>query len=51
LKWLKEHDKIDILEFVETVARFRGLQYGVTYAEGFQAVRAWGRNVTRRLLP
>lgn len=51
LKWLKEHDKTDILEFIETIARFRGLQCGVLYAEGFQRAEAWGRNITKRLLP
>ena len=51
LKWLKEHDDIDILEFVRTVARFRGLQCGVKYAEGFRPLRVWGRMLTRRLLP
>jgi len=31
--WLEEHDKINLLEFVETIARFRALQCGVRYAE------------------
>ena len=51
LKWLKEHDKVDIVEFIEVVARYRGLQCGVLYAEGFQKADVWGRNTTRRLLP
>ena len=51
LKWLKEHDKIDILELIKTVARFRGLQCGVLYAEAFRKADVWGRNVPQRVLP
>lgn len=51
VQWLKEHDNIDILEFVDTVARFRGLQCGVRHAEGFRGLRAWGRISPERLLP
>jgi len=51
VQWLKEHDNIDIIEFMTTVARFRGLQAGVLYAEGFRRLRAWGRIGTTRLLP
>ena len=51
LAWLREHDGVDILDNVRTVARFRGLQCGVKYAEGFRIHSAWGRRVTKRLLP
>lgn len=51
ITWLLEHDHVDILDFIETVAKFRGLQCGVKYAEGFRKYEAWGRNTTRRLLP
>jgi len=51
VEWLKNHDHIDILEFMETVAKFRGLQCGVRYAEAFSAVRTWPRNPTKRYLP
>ena len=53
VKWLKEHDGIDILDFVRTVNRFRGLQVGVPYAEGFRRHEAWGRMrlALERLLP
>ena len=51
LEWLKAHDSIDVLEFVETTARFRGLQCGVKYAEGFCQFEVWGRKVPARLLP
>ncbi len=49
--WLMEHDNVDILDLIETVAKFRGLQCGVKYAEGFKKYEGWGRTVTRRLLP
>ncbi len=51
VQWLQEHDNIDILDFMETVARFRGLQCGATHAEGFRRLRAWGRIGCERLLP
>lgn len=51
LDWLREHDKVDILEFIRTVAEFRGLQCGVKFAEAFSRVEKWGRNPVGRLLP
>lgn len=51
ITWLKEHHATNILDFIETMARFRGLQCGSTYAEGFQSVRTWGRISAQRLLP
>jgi LmbE family N-acetylglucosaminyl deacetylase len=51
LKWLKEHDNIDVLDFITIMARSRGLQCGVHYAEGFRAEYAWGRNRAYRVLP
>lgn len=49
--WLRHHDSIDIHEFMETVARFRGLQCGVRYAEGFRQADAWPRVKPYRQLP
>lgn len=43
LQWLKEHDNIDFIDFMETVAKFRGLQCGVPYAEGFVKATIWPR--------
>jgi len=51
LAWLKEHDSADILDTVEIVARFRGLDCKVRYAEGFREYEVWGRRTTKRLLP
>jgi LmbE family N-acetylglucosaminyl deacetylase len=51
VKWLRDHDNIDIQEMVATQARFRGLQASVEYAESFRLVRRWGRVPTERLLP
>jgi LmbE family N-acetylglucosaminyl deacetylase len=51
ITWLKEHHASDILELIDTVAAYRGLQSGVQYAEGFQPLRAWGRLPCQRLLP
>lgn len=51
LEWLRDHDGVDMLEQLRTVARFRGLQCGVQYAEGFRPCNVWLRATTRRLLP
>ena len=51
MKWMRDHDGIDFAEFVKTCARYRGLQCGVQYAEGFTQCLAWPKIVPARLLP
>lgn len=51
IAWIKEHHTTDIPNLIETIARFRGLQCGCTFAEGFQSFRVWGRLSPKRLLP
>lgn len=51
LTWLMDHDKYDALDALETVAKFRGYQCGVKYAEGFIRYRVWGRNKPGSFLP
>lgn len=51
VKWMHDHDGIDFLDFVRTVAKFRGLQCGAAYAEGFKQCQTWPRLTTKRLLP
>lgn len=51
IKWMLEHDHIDFLDFVRTISKFRGLQCGVKYAEGFRQCMTWPRLKTLRLLP
>lgn len=51
MKWMREHDGIDFEDFVRTVSKFRGLQCGVKYAEGFIPCRVWPKISTKRLLP
>lgn len=51
LTWLDEHHESDVLDMIDTFARFRGLQCGARYAEGFRRWEAWGRVTTERLLP
>jgi len=51
LKWLKDHDNIDVIEFMEVVARTRGFQCNVLYAEGFRQADVWPRTPPGRLLP
>jgi LmbE family N-acetylglucosaminyl deacetylase len=51
MKWMRDHDHIDFAEFVTSCARFRGLQCGVRYAEGFRQCMAFGKMTTGRMLP
>ena len=51
LTWLRDHDGVDIVEQMRACSRFRGLQCGARYAEGFVQCRTWLRGTTRRLLP
>ncbi len=51
LKWIREHDDVDLLEQMEVTARYRGIQCGVQYAEGFAAHLTALRAAPRRLLP
>jgi LmbE family N-acetylglucosaminyl deacetylase len=51
LEFMKEHYGDDMLERMEAVARFRGIQANVRYAEGFIPMLRWPRVMTERLLP
>jgi len=51
IRWLQYHDNIDILELIETTAKFRGYQIGVKHAEAFQSAQYWLRLKSERLLP
>jgi LmbE family N-acetylglucosaminyl deacetylase len=52
ISFLKQYFNFDVLEQVETTARYRGIQAGVRYAEGFQRYggAGWG-NLTLHYLP
>jgi LmbE family N-acetylglucosaminyl deacetylase len=51
LAWLRAHDGVDVVADMLTATRYRGMQCGVAYAEGFKACRAWLRQTPRRVLP
>ena len=51
LTWMRDHDGIDFVEFMQAHTRFRGLQAGVKYAEGFRRCATWPRQPVTRLLP
>lgn len=51
LTWMKDHDHIDFMDFMLTQSKFRGLQCGVAYAEGFRRMEVWPRIPTGRVLP
>jgi LmbE family N-acetylglucosaminyl deacetylase len=49
--WLKDQYNVSIEDMVEVTSRFRGIQSGVKYAEGYIRAKAWPRGVTGTLLP
>lgn len=49
--WMKEYRRVDLMAEMEIIARFRGLQCGVSYAEGFRRLLAARRVTPERLLP
>ena len=49
--WLRDHDGEDVVANMKTSSRFRGMQCGVKYAEGFVQCRAYLKGTTKRLLP
>ena len=51
LRWLRDHDGVDIVETMRTATAYRGFQCGVRYAEGFAPCLTWLRGTTKRLLP
>ncbi|MGH9601336.1 MAG: PIG-L deacetylase family protein [Terriglobales bacterium] len=50
-RWLKEQYGISFLEFIELNARYRGIQSGCRYAEGFRHWRVWPGHSAVGLLP
>lgn len=51
VQWLDEHHANQVIDASRALARVRGLQAAVTYAEGFRPCLRWPRMTTRRLLP
>ena len=51
IRYMKERDGLDCLDYVRTMAKFRGYQCGVAYAEGFVPERVYPSLSPRRVLP
>jgi LmbE family N-acetylglucosaminyl deacetylase len=51
IKWVKDHDNIDLLQIMETFTRARGYQCGVTFAEAFCSEPVFARSRPYRQLP
>ena len=51
LTWLIDHKDLDFVDFSNTMAKFRGIQCGVAYAEAFRRCMAWPRITPYHLLP
>jgi N-acetylglucosamine malate deacetylase 1 len=51
IEWMSRYGGMDTREYIETVARFRGYQAGVKYAEGFLAHGSWGHVPPCNVLP
>ncbi len=48
---MQEHSQVDILDMIEVMGRFRGLNCGCRYAEGFRREEAFHRVKPYRVLP
>ena len=51
LGWLKEMHDCDTSDFIKTVAKFRGFQAGVAFAEAFTQQKMYPQGLTKRILP
>lgn len=51
IKWMKDHDHIDFLDFVKTCSKYRGLQSNCAFAEGFRQCLTWPRIQPTELPP
>lgn len=51
LGWLKDMHDCDAGEFIRAVARFRGFQAAVPYAEAFCQQKMYPQGLTKRILP
>jgi N-acetylglucosamine malate deacetylase 1 len=51
LGWIEKMYGIHTKEFLETIARFRGIQAGVTFAETFVQKNIFSTGLTSRILP
>jgi len=51
VKYMKERDGFDLLDYMTTAAKYRGYQCGVRYAEGFILRKAYPSLPVKRMLP
>jgi LmbE family N-acetylglucosaminyl deacetylase len=51
VEWMAKATGFDFLDVIETVAKFRGYNAGVEYAEAFKRVDAFYKGTTMRILP
>jgi LmbE family N-acetylglucosaminyl deacetylase len=49
--WLEDQYQMSYQDLIQLVAKFRGIQAGYTYAEGFRHFRTWPSRPTAGLLP
>ena len=50
-QWLDDHDGFNMEEYARVSARYRGIQSGTLYAEGFKKCNVWPRVQAKRNLP
>jgi LmbE family N-acetylglucosaminyl deacetylase len=51
IAWLRKVHNYDAIEVIKLIARFRGLQAGVEYAEAFMQKKMCPQGLTKRVLP
>lgn len=50
-QWLDDHDGFNMEEYASVSGRYRGIQCGRLYAEGFRKCMVWPRMQSQRMLP
>ncbi|MBS1851605.1 MAG: PIG-L family deacetylase [Acidobacteria bacterium] len=50
-EWFRRRGGVDFLDYIEVVAKFRGYQSGVRFAEGFIPLKNWANIGARSVLP
>lgn len=49
--WLKDYGSVDYMEIIKVCARYRGMQSGVQYAEGFRIWQGWQTTKCEPVMP
>jgi hypothetical protein len=51
IEFMREHYGVEMVEDTKVIAKYRGFQCGVKYAEGYRVLKVFPRLKTERELP